>query len=89
MAVQDAPVPEQAMIPCKEAKEALIWAIVGIFICGIILGAVAIVKAAKAKELIANNPRLSGSGQATAAMIIGIIAVILHVAGVLINVSMK
>jgi hypothetical protein len=63
-------------IPCKEATEALIYAIIGLFCCGIILGPIAIFKALNAKKLIQANPQLTGSGKATAALIIGILGVI-------------
>jgi hypothetical protein len=77
------PVVEEATIPCKEAKESLIYAIVGILICGIILGPVAISKALAAKKLIAANPRLTGSGQVTAALIIGIVVTVLNVIAII------
>ena len=77
MALRGAPpIAEEATIPCKEANEALIMAIIGLFCCGIILGPLAISKALKAKEMIKMNPRLTGSGKATAALIIGIIGLI-------------
>ena len=67
---------EEATIPCKEAGEALTMAIVSLFCFGFILGPIAISKAATAKKLIAQNPRLTGSGKATAATVIGIVALI-------------
>lgn len=74
---------EEGTIPCKEAGEALKYAIIGIFCFGIILGPVAISKALKAKKMIEKNPDLTGSGKATAALIIGIIVVILWVIGMI------
>ena len=73
------PVPEQATEPCKEAGEALKMALIGIFCFGIILGPVAISKALKARQMIARNPRLTGSGKATAALVIGIAELVLYV----------
>ncbi len=73
-------IPESATIPCKEAKDALVTAIVGLFCFGIILGPMAIYKANKAKKMIALNPRLTGSGQATAAIILGILDILGFVA---------
>lgn len=73
------PVVEEATIPCKEASEALTYSIVGIFCFGIILEPIAISKALKAKKMIELNPRLTGSGKATAALIIGIVALVLWV----------
>ncbi len=76
------PIAEEATIPCKEAKEALTYAIVGIFICGIILEPIALVKANEAKKLIDADPQLAGSGKVTAARIIAVAALILWVLGV-------
>jgi hypothetical protein len=61
---------EEAMLPCKEADEALKYALLGIICFGIILEPVAFAKALKARKMIATNPRLTGSGKATAALII-------------------
>lgn len=81
MAVQGAPIIEAATIPCKEAGEALTYAIVGLFCFGIILEPIAISKALKAKKMLAANPRLTGSGKATAALIISIVGLVLWVLG--------
>lgn len=70
---------EEATIPCKEATEALTYAIIGLFCCGIILEPIAISKAVKAKKMMEMNPRLTGSGKATAAMIIAIVGLVLWV----------
>jgi hypothetical protein len=75
------PMVEEATIPCKEAGEALTYSIIGIFCFGIILEPIAISKAIKAKKMMQMNPRLTGSGKATAALIIGIVALILWVIG--------
>jgi hypothetical protein len=83
IAVQGQPVFEEATLPCKEAKEALTYAIVGIFCFGIILEPLAISKALKAKKMIETNPRLTGSGKATAALIIGIIGLLLWILGII------
>jgi len=68
---------EEETVPCKEASEALTYAIASFLCCGIILGPMAITKAYKARELIAMDPRLTGSGKANAAMVIGIVALLL------------
>jgi len=60
----------EATIPCTEANDALKYALIGIICFGIILEPVALAKALQAKKLIAANPRLSGSGKATAAIVI-------------------
>jgi hypothetical protein len=82
MAVSATPLAyEAATIPCKEANEALTYAIIGIFCFGIILEPIALVKASKAKKMMALNPRLSGSGKVTAAYVIAIIGLVLWVLG--------
>jgi hypothetical protein len=78
---------EEATIPCKEAGEALKYAIISLFCFGIVLGPMAISKANNAKKMIALNPRLTGSGKANAAMIIGIVALVLWVIGIITRVS--
>jgi hypothetical protein len=83
MAIKGQPVIEAAAIPCKEADEALKYAIIGIFCFGIILEPIAISKAMKAKKMIELNPQLTGSGKATAALIIGIVGLILWVLGMI------
>lgn len=81
MAVRSQPMVEEATIPCAEAGDALKYAIIGIFCFGIILEPIAIVKALAAKKKIEMNPRLTGSGKATAALIIGIVSLVLWVIG--------
>ena len=70
---------EEATMPCPEANEALMYAILGLFCFGFILEPIAINKALKAKKLIAEDPRLSGSGKITAALIIAAVGLILWV----------
>ena len=60
-------------LPCKEASDALKCAVFGLVFIGIILEPIAIFKAFKAKDMINKNPRLTGSGKATAALIIAVI----------------
>ena len=64
---------EEGTLPCKEARDALICAIFGLVFMGIILEPIAIFKAFKAKDMIKKDPRLTGSGKATVALIIVII----------------
>lgn len=78
---------EAATIPCKEADEALKYAIIGIFCFGIILEPMALVKASQASKMMKLNPRLSGSGKVTAAYIIASISLILWVLGLIARVS--
>jgi hypothetical protein len=47
----------------------------------------AIVKANKAKKMIALNPQLTGSGKAQAAMIIAIVALALWVLGIVARIA--
>lgn len=82
MAVRgDGPVFEQLTEPCKEADEALKFALIGLLCFGIVLEPMAINKALKAKKMITANPNLTGSGKATAALIIGIVGLALWVLG--------
>ena len=67
-----------------EAKEALKYAIIGIFCVGMILGPMAIVKGTSAKKAIAMDPRYEGEGMATAAQIIGGIVCLLYVVNLLV-----
>ncbi|MGZ4808120.1 MAG: hypothetical protein ACXVJO_01940 [Thermoanaerobaculia bacterium] len=77
------PLVERATETCAEAAEALKYAIIGIFCFGIILEPIAISKALKAKKMIAANPNLTGEGKANAALIIGIIGLVLWVLGII------
>jgi len=87
MALQGQPMVEAATIPCKEADDALKYAIIGIFCFGIILEPIAIAKAMKAKKMMEMNPQLTGSGKANAALIIGIVSLVLWVLGMIARVS--
>ncbi len=87
MAISGQPMVEAATIPCKEAGEALTYAIIGLFCFGIILEPIAIIKANKAKQMMAQNPRLTGSGKATAAMTIAIIGLVIWVLGIIARVA--
>lgn len=84
MAVRGRPaVAEAATLPCKEADDALKYAIIGIFCFGIILEPIAIKKALEARKMIEMNPRLTGSGKATAALVIAVVGLILWVLGII------
>jgi hypothetical protein len=78
---------EEATLPCKEANDALKYAIIGIFCFGIILEPIAISKALKAKKMIQMNPRLTGSGKVTAALIIASVALGLWVLGIIARIA--
>lgn len=60
-------------IVCKDARDALLCSVFGLFCCGAILPLVGIYLALRARRRIATNPDLSGSGQATAALIVGVV----------------
>ena len=64
---------EETTIACKEASDALKFALIGVLIIGIILEPIAIAKALRAKKMINEDSRLTGSGKANAALIIAII----------------
>lgn len=87
MAVQGRPMYEQATVPSATADEALKYALIGIFCFGIILEPMAISKALKAKKEIAADPMLTGDGKATAALVIGIVGLVLWVLGLIYRVS--
>lgn len=72
---------------CEEANQALKYALIGIICFGIILEPIAIVKALKAKRIIAENPRLEGAGKATAALIIGCAALGLWILSIILKVN--
>jgi hypothetical protein len=55
---------------CPEAKEAMKYALVGIFCVGIILEPIAISKALKARAAIDRDPSLGGRGVANAALVV-------------------
>ena len=78
------PVFERLLEPCKEASEALKFALIGI-LCVIILQPIAISKALAAKKLMAVNPNLTGSGKANAALIIGIGTLLLWVLNMIVR----
>jgi hypothetical protein len=83
--------PPYANGPGREApgaKQAMIYGIISLFCCGILLGPFAIVNANKAKQAIAADPTLTGGGMATAGMVLGIIALVLNVIGLIVRLSM-
>jgi hypothetical protein len=58
------------------AVKSLVLGIVGLFVCGVILGPLAISQANKAKQAMASDPRYGGEGLATAGTVLGIIAIV-------------
>lgn len=58
------------------AVASLVWGILGLLICGVIFGAVAISKSKQAKAAIASHPQYTGGGLATAGLVLGIIDIV-------------
>jgi hypothetical protein len=58
------------------ATQALVYGIIGLFVCGVILGPVAISKANGAKRAMASDPTLGGEGMATAGIVLGILDIV-------------
>ena len=73
---------EEATIRCKEADEALTYAIAGLFCC-VFLQPVAIQRALKARKMIQNNPQLAGSAKVAAAFVVAVVGIILWILGML------
>jgi hypothetical protein len=82
VAIKGQPIVEkEPSVPCPEANQALQYAIVSIFCFGIFLAPVALVKASKARKIIAANPKLQGAGKVTAATVIAWIVLGLWILG--------
>lgn len=78
----------EAMRPCPEAKEALICAVLGIIPClGLVLSIMALRKAGKAKQAMADDPQLTGSGKANAAIVTAVIFLAITVFGMILRAS--
>jgi hypothetical protein len=70
------------------AVAALVVSIVALFVCGLIIGPVALVLATQAqKKIVESHGALTGLGMVKAARIIGIIATVLSVVGIIFIVS--
>jgi len=81
---------EEGSIPCKEASEALTYALVGIICLGIVLEPIALVKAHEAKKKLDANSQLSGAGKVTAARIVAGVVLginILYIIGLIAKIS--
>src|SRR3954469_4817691 len=70
MALKDQPGPDMGAYPCKEEETAVVSAIVGMFLFGIILGPVALSQASKATQIMNSNPQFTGREKVLAARII-------------------
>lgn len=69
------------------AVSSLVCGIIGLVVCGIVLGPIAISSANKAKNAISSDPSLGGEGLATAGKVLGIIDLVLFGVYVLIRLS--
>jgi hypothetical protein len=69
------------------AVRSLVLGIIGLFVCGIILGPAAISSANKAKEAMAIDPSLGGEGLATAGKILGVLGIVGFVITILYRIS--
>lgn len=69
------------------AVKSLVLGIIGLFVCGVILGPIAISEANKAKQGMAADPSLGGEGLATAGKVLGILALIVWGIGLIYRVG--
>jgi hypothetical protein len=58
------------------AVASVVYGVLGLFICGLIFGILAISKANEAKKAIAADPRLGGAGLANTGRVLGILALV-------------
>jgi hypothetical protein len=72
----------------SKAIVSLVCGIIGLFLCGVVLGPVAIYYGNQAKkEIRASGGRYTGEGFATAGIVLGIIAVVAFVIGLIYVIS--
>jgi hypothetical protein len=69
------------------ATKSLVLGLIGLVVCGVILGPLAISSANQAKAAMASDPSLGGEGMANAGKILGIIDIVLFVIYLLIRMS--
>lgn len=68
----------------KKALWSMILGIIGIVCCGFFTGIPALILAQQAKkEIVASGGRQTGSGQATAGLVLGIISIVFGVIGII------
>jgi hypothetical protein len=70
------------------AVASLVCGLIGLLICGVVFGPIAIAQASSAKRAIAADPSLGGGGMATAGMVLGIVDLAFFVIFLLIRLSM-
>lgn len=78
-AVTRIPVAISRLHLCGEAKSALVCSLVGIFFFSFILGPAAIIMGVKARKAVQQDARLTGSGLAAAAIVIGSVITLLAI----------
>lgn len=73
------------MIPatgtCREARDALLFALVGFLCVGIVVEPIAMYKATQARALLKNDPSLRGKGVADAALFLAVCGFLFSVVG--------
>jgi hypothetical protein len=79
MAAKRRPVVDSRMSLCAEAKSALVCSLIGILWLSVILGPMAIITGFKARRRVSEDPSLTGSGLAAAAIVIGAIVTLLAI----------
>jgi Domain of unknown function (DUF4190)/Prokaryotic RING finger family 1 len=77
------------LVNAPGAVASLVYAIIGLFVCGVILGPVAISKSNAARQAMRTDPTLGGGGLATAGMVIGVLDIVAFVVIMLIKVGAK
>jgi hypothetical protein len=71
------------------AVASLVCGIIGLLICGIVFGPIAIAQSSQAKRAIAADPTLGGGGMATAGLILGILDLVGWAIVLLLNLSAR
>jgi hypothetical protein len=81
MAISPGMIPATAT--CKEARDALLFALAGFVCFGIVVEPIAIVKAVKARALLKADPSLGGRGVADAALFLAVCGLLFGAVGLL------
>ena len=77
MAVKAPPQVTDGNMACEEAKQALTYAIIGMFCFGFVFGPMAMSKAISARRQIRDDPRLTGEAKANAGLVLGLMGLLL------------
>jgi hypothetical protein len=73
--------------PAPGATKALVLGLIGLVLCGVVLGPLAIGAANEARTAMKNDPSLHGEGRATAGFVLGIVDLVLFALYMLLRVS--